>query len=235
MDTQLIGIVLLVELVLLVSTAAPLSLSGRFNRAPSLGILIWFSLFFIAVAATVVAVVIAFGFIFQSYFELQSGGGLFETLAVSFAPWLLLGFGGVLLAITNLRLAPYFEAKDRDLDLDLLATKRSEEFEGIQVRELALPGYFAIARKNQIFLSTAVLELPHDQKQAVLWHEIGHLRLGHPKLRAISTFALTVAPWFLVSRVFDFELQRLCELAADNFALRKVDPSALKSARGLFV
>ena len=235
MDTQLIGILRLVELVLLISSAAPLSLSGRFQDAPNLGILTWFIWFFIAIAATVSAVVIAVGFIFQSYFELQSGGGLLETLAVSFAPWLLLGFGGVLLAITNLRLAPYFEAKAQDLDLDLLATNHSERFEGALVRELSLPGYFALAQNNQIFLSTAALRLPIEQKQAVLWHELGHLRLGHSRLRAISAFALTLAPWFLVSRVFDYELQRLCELAADNYALRKVDAQALRKARRLFL
>ncbi len=235
MDTQLIGILLLVELVLLISTAAPLSLSGRFNQAPNLGIGIWFLLFFTALVATLAALLIAIGFVFRSYFELQSGRGLLETLAISFAPWLLLGFGGVLLAITNLRLAPYFEARNQNLDLDSLATKHFEEFEGVLVRELALPGYFAIAQRNQIFLSTQALRLPIEQKQAVLWHELGHLKLGHLRLKAVSAFALTVAPWFLVSKVFDYELRRLCERAADNYALRKVDVSALKAARRLFI
>lgn len=189
MDSQLIGMLLLIELVLVISTTAPLSLSGRFNQAPNLGIGIW----------------------------------------------LLLGFGGVLLAITNLRLAPYFEARNQNLDLDSLATKHFEEFEGVLVRELALPGYFAIAQRNQIFLSTQALRLPIEQKQAVLWHELGHLKLGHLRLKAVSAFALTVAPWFLVSKVFDYELRRLCERAADNYALRKVDVSALKAARRLFI
>jgi Zn-dependent protease with chaperone function len=235
LDTQLIAILLLVELVLLISTAAPLSLSGRFKEAPNLGILTWLLLLSSAIAATVSAVLIAASFVFQSYFELQSGGGLLETLAVSFAPWLLLGFGGVLLAITNLRLAPYFEAKAQDLDLGLLATKHTERFEGVVVRELSLPGYFAIARNNQIFLSTAALQLPIEQKRAVLWHELGHLKLGHSRLRAISAFAVMAAPWFLVSRVFDFELQRLCELAADNYALKRVDIKTLRRARSLFL
>ncbi len=235
MDSQLITILLLVELVLLISTAAPLSLSGRFRTFPNLGITVWFLLFFTALAATLAAVLIAISFVFRSYFELQSGRGLVQTLAISFAPWLLLGFGGGLLAVTNLRLAPYFEASRQSLDLGSLATKQSEEFEGVLVRELALPGYFAITQHDQIFLSTDALALPFDQKQAVLWHELGHLKLGHSRLKTISAFALTISPWFLVSKVFDYELQRLCERAADNYALRKVDVSALRQARRLFL
>jgi hypothetical protein len=42
-------------------------------------------------------------------------------------------------------------------------------------------------------------------------------------------------PWFAVSRAFSKEVDRLCELAADNYALRKVYSKDLYEARALFI
>lgn len=235
MDAQLLGLVLLIEFVLAVSLIAPLGLSGKFSNRPTLGISVWFLLFVLSTLAALTAFLIAASFIFQSYFNLQAGGNLFQILVISFAPWLLLGFGGVLLAITNLRLAPYFDSREAALDLDAISTPTTERFEGVEIRRLSLPGYFAIAKSSAIYLSQAALELEQAQKTAVLWHELGHIRLGHQFFKGLSSFAMTIAPWFLVSRVFNYELTRLCELAADNYALKRVERQVLNRARRLFL
>ncbi len=235
MNSELLGLVLLLELALAISTAAPLALSGKFQANPNLGIAIWFSLLLTSVVAIFGALIIAFASVFQSYFSLQAGEDLGQILLVSFAPWVLLGFAGVLMAITNLRLAPYFQSIESDLDLGRLSKSTGIEFEGVQIRELFVPGYLAITQSGVIYLSSAALALEDQKLNAILWHEYGHIRLGHHVLKTVSAFALTVAPWFLVSRVFNFELARLCELAADRYALKRVDHKVISEARGLFL
>ena len=234
MNSELLGLVLLLELVLAISTTAPLTLSGKFREHPNFGIGIWFLLLITSLGASVAALVIAFGSVFQSYFSLQAGEDLGQTLLISFAPWILLAFAGVLLAITNLRLAPYFQARGQDLDLNQLSKSTSTEFQRVSVRELSVPGYLAITQSGVIYLSSSALQLDEAKMEAILWHEYGHIRLRHQALKTISAFALTIAPWFLVSRVFAFELDRLCELAADNYALKRVAPGMLQEARSLF-
>ena len=235
MNSELLGLVLLLELVLAISTSAPLTLSGKFTKHPNLGIAIWFVLLTVSFVAALAAVLIAFSSVFQSYFSLQAGQDLGEILLISFAPWILLAFAGVLLAITNLRLAPYFQARERNLDLNQLSKPTGTLFEGVSVRELAVPGYFAITRAGVIYLSSAALALDKVRLEAVLWHELGHIRLQHQVLKAVSALALTIAPWFLVSKVFSFEVARLCEIAADRYALRHVNGKVLSEARSLFL
>lgn len=235
MNNQLLALVLLLELILAISTAAPLGLSGRFTRYPNLGIAVWFVLVATSLLAAVAAIAIAFASVFVSYFNLQAGADIGETLLVSFAPWILLAFAGVLLAITNLRLAPYFEAREQKIDLSRLSKNIETRFHGALVRELEIPGYVAITQSSVIYLSSATLALDKTSLEAILWHEYGHIRLGHHLLKTVSSFALTVAPWFSVSRVFSFEIQRLCELAADHYALRHVSRGALNKARRLFL
>lgn len=235
MNSELLGLVLLLELVLAISTTAPLTLSGKFQKRPNLGIAIWFMLLMVSLVAAVLAVLIAFSSVFQSYFSLQAGQDLGQILLISFAPWILLAFAGVLLAITNLRLAPYFQAREQNLDLNQLSKPTSTLFQGVSVRELAVPGYFAVTRSGAIYLSSATLALEQSKLDAVLWHELGHIRLRHQALKAVSAFALTITPWFLVSRVFSFEVARLCEVAADRYALRHVDQKLLGEARSLFI
>lgn len=235
MNNELLALVLLLELILAISTAAPLGLSGRFARYPNLGIAIWFLLIATSFLAALAAIAIAFASVFVSYFNLQAGADIGETLLVSFAPWILLAFAGVLLAITNLRLTPYFEGRDQKIDLSRLAKNIDTSFQGVSVRELEVPGYVAITQSRVIYLSSAALGLDKTSLEAILWHEYGHIRLGHHLLKTVSSLALIVAPWFLVSRVFSFEIQRLCELAADRFALKHVSRVALTKARRLFL
>lgn len=235
MDNQLLLLVLVVEFILLVSTAAPIGLSARFSKHPNFGILVWFGLFFASMAAAVLAVVLATSFVFESYFSLQAGSDIAQTLVISFAPWLLLAFGGVLLAIVNLRLAPYFESQDSSLDIGSLSGKTELLFQGVEVRVIPIPGYFALTKEHVIYLSKSALELDNPLRDAVLWHELGHVRLGHETLKRVANLALATMPWFLISRVFSFELARLCELAADNYALQHVKRSELNRARRLFL
>ncbi len=104
MESSIYLLLVLIEYVLLVSTAAPFILVNRFTKTPSVGIAVWFTLFFTAMAAAVLAVGIAIWSIVETYLLLQTKTDIWLILAVSFAPWLLLAFAGILLALSNQRL-----------------------------------------------------------------------------------------------------------------------------------
>ena len=55
MEFSIYLLLVLIEYVLLVSTAAPFILVNRFTKTPSVGIAVWFTLFFTAMAAAVLA------------------------------------------------------------------------------------------------------------------------------------------------------------------------------------
>lgn len=227
-------IVVLVEYVLLVTTAAPMFLVSRFRSSPNLGIAAWFLLFFSVVLATAVSLALASWSIFETYARLQAEEELWFTLLASVAPWILLGFAGILLAIANQKLAPLFLQGKRVDYLAMIAPKEQFEYCGVRVFELAVPGYFALTKGSSIYLSGAALELPPGRLEAVLRHEYGHIRLGHKHLKWFTALAIQLVPWFAVSRAFNSEVERLCELAADNYALRKVSAKDLLEARKLF-
>ncbi len=227
-------IVILVEYVLLVTTAAPLFLVSRFNSRPNLGIATWFLLFFSVVIAAVISIALASWSIFETYMRLQSGEELWFTLLASIAPWILLGFAGILLALANQKLAPLFTQGKRADFLSQIAPRQRFEYRRASVYELEVPGYFAFTKDLGIYLSKPVFDLPAQQLQAILRHEYGHIVLQHQKLKRITALAIQLMPWFAVSRAFSKEVDRLCELAADKYALRKVRESDLYAARALF-
>lgn len=228
-------IVILVEYVLLVTTAAPMFMVSRFNSRPNLGIAAWFALFFSVVLAGVVAVALASWSIFETYIRLQAGEELWFTLLASVAPWVLLGFAGILVALANQKLAPLFTQGKRADYLSLIAPRELFKYRRAKVYGLDVPNYFAFTKGVGIYLTKAALDLPDNQLQAILLHEYGHIALGHQRLKRVTALAIQLMPWFAVSRAFSKEVDRLCELAADNFALRKVSPLDLYEARALFV
>lgn len=228
-------IVILIEYVLFVTTAAPMFLVSRFNKAPTLGIWIWVGLFVSVIIAGFWSLALATWSVFETYIRLQANESLWFTLIASITPWAMLGFAGVLMALANQRLAPLFsQARSADY-LSLIAPREVFRFEKARVFELDLPSYFAVTKKQGIYLSSAGFDLPEKQLQAVLRHEYGHIKLAHNNLKKISAFAVQLMPWLAVSRAFNNELARLCELSADRFALKKVDSADLQAARKLFV
>lgn len=228
-------IVILVEYVLLVTTAAPMFLVGRFNRFPTFGISIWFLLFFSVVVATAASIALASWSIFETYLRLQAGESIWFVLLASVAPWVLLGFAGILLALANQKLAPLFVHGKKADYLSLIAPRELFKYRRAKVYELDVPNYFAFTKDLGIYLTKAALELPHEQLQAILRHEYGHIKLGHQNLKVITGLAVQLLPWFAVSRAFSKEIERLCEIAADNYALRRVYSKDLFEARKLFI
>ena len=234
MEFSIYLLLVLIEYVLLVSTAAPFILVNRFTKTPSVGIAVWFTLFFTAMAAAVLAVGIAVWSIVETYLLLQTKTDIWLILAVSFAPWLLLAFAGILLALSNQRLEPLFRAAKEFDQLAQLARREVEAFHRAKVYELEIPGFIALTKGYQIYLSRAVFDLPEQQLNAVLWHEYGHIRLGHQRLKRITHLMMQLTPWFVVSKAFNAEVARLCETSADKYALKRDYSKDLAEARAHF-
>lgn len=219
---------------MLVTIASPLFFAGRFRRRPTLGIFVWLTSIASSILAFVFALVLATSFVFESYFRLAEGDDLWSVLVFSFAPWLLFGFAGVLLALANQRLSSLFVIEQSPLT-SLLGGTKVREFKSAHVVELSLPGYFALARGKSIYLSKAVLNLSAKQLEAVLEHEYGHIALRHGVIRRFAFAIYQLIPWVVASRAMKNEIDVLCEYAADNYALKRVTAADLRAARKLFV
>ena len=176
-----------IEWVILVTTAAPMLLTGRFNKSPKLGLAIWFAAFLSSGIATLVAVFVAVASIFETYVKLSAAplgsAGWLQTLGISFAPWAILAISGIALALINQRIEPLISsARDTAPMLDA-ALRPWMNFNGYRVMQIELPVIVAAVAKGRILVSTAASRtLRESELHAVLWHEIGHLR-GRRALR----------------------------------------------------
>jgi Zn-dependent protease with chaperone function len=234
MDNILLVVVLL-EYVLLVTTAAPMLLPGRFQKHPNLGIGIWYGLFASSLVATILALGLGVYSVFETYLRLREGQPMWFVLLASVAPWILLGLAGVVLAMSNLRLAPLFEVAKKADYLQLISPREVFKYRRAKVYELDLPNYFAFTKDRGIYLTKSAFELPGRQLEAILRHEYGHIKLAHQRLKAIAALGQQLFPWLAVSRALATELDRLCELAADNYALKRVYSKDLAEARSKFL
>lgn len=234
MERFLYLLIILIEWVLLVSVAAPMFFAGRFQKTPNLGIWLWFTSLVSAIIATALAVVIATASIFITWQNLSGDEGLLYTATFSVAPWILLGVAGILLALGNQRLAPLFQVKNRFDPLGNLVGRQIMDYRRAKVVELDVPGYFALTQDKNIYLSKKVFELPAKQLQAILRHEYGHIKLNHQLLKKFAYLIYQLLPWVAASRALVFEIDRLCELSADNYALKRVYSKDLHEARRLF-
>lgn len=234
MEFSLYLLILLSEWVLLVTVSAPLFFAGRFRKSPNLGLWLWFLSLASAVLATAAVVIIASYSVFETWLRLQEDQDLLFTLAASIAPWLLLGFTGILMAVANQRLAPLFDLAKRYVPrLDQVAREVSR-YRRATVFELDVPGYLAITKDRDIYLSKSTFELPAKQLEAILRHEYGHIKLGHEKVKQFAYFVYQLFPWFAASRALVFEVDRLVELSADKYALKRVYSKDLDEARAHF-
>ena len=234
MEFSLYSLILLSEWVLLVTVSAPLFFAGRFRNAPNLGLWLWFLSLASAVVATIAVVFIASYSVFETWLRLQENEDLLFTLAASIAPWLLLGFTGILMAVANQRLAPLFDLAKRYVPrLDQVAREVSR-YRRATVYELDVPGYLAITKDRDIYLSKSTFELPAKQLEAILRHEYGHIKLGHEKVKQLAYLIYQLFPWFAASRALVFEVDRLVELSADKYALKRVYSKDLNEARAHF-
>ncbi|NCV36557.1 MAG: hypothetical protein EBW70_00635 [Actinobacteria bacterium] len=213
MENNLYLLILLLEWVLLVTIAAPMFFAGRFRGAPTLGIS--------SILATVGAFGLASYSVFTTYQNLQAESDLGFVLIASFAPWVLLGLAGILIAVGNQRLAPLFEVSPELGDMESLGGRYIMNYRRARIVELEIPGYFALTRAKTIYLSKAVFELPSKQLDAILRHEYGHIKLRHGLIKKLAYLIYQLMPWVVASRALKREVDVLCELAADNYALER--------------
>ena len=234
MEISLYLLILLTEWVLLVTVSAPLFFAGRFNKSPNLGLWLWFLSLGSAVLATIGATILAGYSVFTTWLRLQEGGDIVFTIAASIAPWLLMGFAGVLIALANQRLSPMFDLAKRYQPRLGEVAREISKYRRATIYELEVPGYLAITKDKGIYLSEAVFELPAKQLEAILRHEYGHIKLGHERVKAFAYAVYQLLPWFAASRALVFEVDRLVELSADKYALKRVYSKDLHEARSHF-
>ena len=241
MTAPLLLIPIALEWVILVTTLAPVLYPGKkFMRShPRTALAIWFGTLLSAGIATLLALTTASWSIYDTWVLLEANPAgsqnWFAALLVSFAPWVLLALGGVSIALINLRIEPMIvAAKDTQPQLGL-ALKPVMNFMGAEVCEVQLPIALAMANRSQILVSSALRQAATDEQlEAVLWHELAHLKQNHFALKALAAFVRLLSPWLAASKALVAEVHELCEIAADQAALKKVSEPTLRSAHSLF-
>jgi Zn-dependent protease with chaperone function len=235
---SLVLIPLALEWVVIASTIAPLWM-GLFSSRPRLGIFAWLTLFASVVFASVVAIVIAIWAVVFNFVNLeQHEQDLALTLLYSVAPWALFLMAGVAITLINQRLEPTLIGLKKLLANPLLPAKALMRFEEVDVQVIELDVFFAIALrrpKPRILISrTAFDSLSIDELNAVLWHEYGHLRQKHNVVKGLAKAVALLTGFVRASKVMSSEVSRLCEVAADQFAAKRVGVELVKSARAKF-
>lgn len=241
MTAPLIIIPIALEWVILVTTLAPIFLPSRrlFFKFPNLGLFTWFAALLSAGVAALAASSVMVWSIIETWLALEANpAGSPSWLAVfwaSFAPWLILAAAGISLAVINLRIEPLVVAAKQTQPLFEGALRPVQNFMGVEVFEIALPFAVAFTRNRQIVVSSVVREVLTDgQFEAVLFHELAHIRGNHNALKKLAGFVRTLSPRLAASKALVVEVDLLCELAADKRALREVEAQTLQSARRIF-
>ncbi len=239
MNAPLLVIPLALEWIILVTTLAPMVLPKRFDSRPQLGIAIWFSTFLSAGVATVLAIASAIWAYSDTLIALNSNEfgneKWYLALIVSFGPWLALAVGGITLALINIKLEPMFESAREIVPLLDLGKKPLMNFMGTPVAVVQLPFVYALATNREILISQFALDhLSKNELDAVLWHELGHVKYKHFALKRLARLIAALSSRLAASRALVSEVERLCEIAADKYALKKVTAPTLRLARKLF-
>lgn len=227
------------EWVILVTTLAPVLLVGRFSKYPRLGLALWFSALLSSGIGALLAMSVAVASVFSTYAKLSSsplGSPDWQlALLLSFAPWLILAISGIALALINQRLEPLVSTARKVTPLLDAAMKPWMAFEGRQVLTVELPVYLAAAVRGRILISRVATEsLSENELQAVLWHELGHIRGRHNALRQLAALVRVLSPWLTATRALVHEVDRLIEIDADLYALKRVDSQLLRATRKKF-
>jgi Zn-dependent protease with chaperone function len=160
------------------------------------------------------------------------------TLLYSVAPWALFLMAGVAITLINQKLEPTLLGLKKLLATPVLPAKPLMKFQKVEVEVIELDVVFAIALQRprpRILISRAALKsLGDEELNAVLWHEYGHLRQRHNAVKSLAKAVALLAGFVRASRVMSSEVTRLCEVAADQYAARRVPIELVRSARAKF-
>lgn len=240
MTAPLIVVPFAIELTVLITTIAPLAFAGRFERRPNLGMTLWLTSFLLAFISTLVALAISVWSVFDTWRELEKHSQpLWHTIFFSFAPWLILGLAGISMALVAQKLDPIRELRRSDSYSRQLPSSALMNFHGVEVRVVNLPIWLAftsgVGRTATIYVSDlAVRELSAEQFEAILWHERAHAVHWHNALKSLVRLIRLLGGLMLASHVLTREIDRLCELAADAPASRKLGSKLVAEARSRF-
>jgi Zn-dependent protease with chaperone function len=237
---------LAVEWVILVTSLVPLLARNRGDRRPNIAIFSLFASLASAVIASLLALGIAVEYVVDLWQKLnatpvakRSISETLQSIGVSFAPWLLLAVAGITIALINLRLEPQIQAAREAHPQIAQLLKPVGRFAGRDYFSVGASAYLSFTTKlddrQVIVISTAALQgLEKNQLDAILWHEIAHIELGHHRLKVMAQLLQSITPRIAASKTLVVELARLCEISADNYAAKRVSREVIDQTRALF-
>jgi len=245
MPVELLALPVFLEWLFLATVAAPLLLQNRdwVARHPAIALACWHLLFLSAGLAALGAFATAVWFGFESWLRVNTvemgGSSWLEVVALSFVPWILLALSGIFLALATERVEPAVSASKLVNRALAIGLKQTTTFEGYSVMTLdvSVMQAFVMGRgaNAKIVISAGALQtLNPMQLKAVLWHEVGHIKLKHNAILSISGFVAHLLPFVRTSQIFQAEVSRLVEVQADNYALARVSHSTLLETKLCF-
>ena len=237
---------LCVEWAILVTSLVPLVAWRIGNKHPNIAIFSLFAALLSAVVAVLLGLWIALASLGDLWMRLSaepasrhdpSAVGL--ALLTAMAPWALLALAGITIALVNLRIEPAITSAKAIHPRMVSALTTTGDFEGVRLAsvptEAAISFTTRVEGHSTIVVSTGALaRLTATELEAVHWHELGHIRLSHNALKLVAQALNQVTPRIAASRVFASRLEALCELAADNFAAKRISRELLGAARAKF-
>ncbi len=242
MSDLLVAIPLLVEWVLVITLVTPLALANRtfIYSHPRLGLCLWFAAFGSAALAVFIALSVAIWSVFDTYARLRTldaSSDVAASILASFAPWLLLAFGGITLALISQRLEPFAKADEAE-QVSFNGGSLLRTYRGVQVYVVELPvvlafsiGRSARASNAKIVVTRQTLEtLSGGELESVLDHEFYHLKARHQLGQALVKLLSALTARLLTTRLMMRETDLLTELAADQFAARNSTPTTAAAA-----
>ncbi len=239
MQAPTLAIPLALEWAVLITTIAPLAFANRFRAMPRLGLFVWFSSLLSAGGAIALALGVAIAGYLETVAQLNSSSigsaTWFEILGISFGPWIALAVGGITLALINQKLEPLYEATKELAPAIELGKDFVQNFDGVAIYAIELGAPFALATKSEVLISRQLIAVSTEaQLSAVLWHESFHVKQRHFLLKSLARTIYQLSPRLAASRALVSEVERLLEIAADQFAAKKCGSAAVNSAKLLF-
>lgn len=217
---------------------------NRFRSHPALGVTLWILTSVGLLVSILVALSLSLISVFDTYVALSErtdfNQDFVPIVLVSFVPWVGLGGTGILLALISMRLEPMINNARRAAENIKIFESSKESFHSVQVILLPVDAPIAFAKRiggeGKIVLSTKTKSLLTEQElEAVLMHELQHLKRNHLYLKLVTSRLNSWFPWFIFASTIHSELHELLELDADTAAARHIEFENLLQARAKFV